>query len=297
MTAHQITENDIITSNQLPEPARVIKVMPDGVGVHIMAVGTNTNQFYDRIFQPGEVQVRHVTFAADGERFRLAALAERIRAAAQYDPQFAVGISSVDPLPHQIDAVYNYLLRSPRIRFLLADDPGAGKTIMAGLLLKELENRGAVERTLIITPANLTMQWQDEMRTRFSEDFTIIRREQLQMNAGSDIWRYYPRAIMSIDFAKREEVKATFTGVKWDLIVVDEAHRMAAYKYGQKIDKTQAYQLGELLGEQTDHLLLMTATPHRGNPDNFRLLLALLYLCTFCLTTTWCGLPSRSTTT
>lgn len=276
MIAQQINEDDIITSDQLPEPARVINVRSDGTGWRVMAVGIDSNQFYDRTFRSDEVQVRRVTFAADGERFRLAALAARIRAAAQYDPRFAVGVSQVDPLPHQIDAVYNYLLRSPRIRFLLADDPGAGKTIMAGLLLKELENRGVVERTLIVTPANLTMQWQDELLNRFGADFTIIRREQLQAAGGSQLWRHYPRAIISIDFAKRDEVMATMEGVKWDLIIVDEAHKMAAYKYGQKIDKTQAYRLGEQLGEQTDHLLLMTATPHRGNPDNFRLLLSLL---------------------
>jgi hypothetical protein len=241
-----------------------------------MAVGVESNQFYDRTFIPDEITIRRVTFAADGERFRLAALAERIRAAAQYDPQFAIGVSQIEPLPHQIDAVYNYLLRSPRIRFLLADDPGAGKTIMAGLLLKELEQRGAVERVLVVTPANLTMQWQDELREKFSSGFTIIRREQFVAHSGQDLWHKHPRAIMSVDFARRKEVRDTFEGVKWDLVIVDEAHKMAAYQYGEKVEKTQAYQLGEALSERADHLLLMTATPHRGNIDNFRLLMALL---------------------
>lgn len=276
MTIPTIVPGDIITSAQLPEPAKVIQVFPDGATIRIMAVGVDSNQFYDRTYTSGEVSVRHVTFAADGERFRLAVLADRIRAAAQYDPQFAIGVSQIDPLPHQIDAVYNHLLRSPRIRFLLADDPGAGKTIMAGLLLKELEHRGAIERVLVIAPANLTMQWQDELRMKFSADFTIIRREQLAANAGADVWRQHPRAIMSVDFAKREEIRATFEGVKWDLVIVDEAHKMAAYQYGEKVEKTQAYQLGEALSDRTDHFLLMTATPHRGNADNFRLLLALL---------------------
>ena len=276
MTMPTIIPGDIITSTQLPEPAKVIQVLPDGLNLRIMAVGVDTNQFYDRTYAAGEVSVRRVTFAADGERFRLAVLADRIRAAAQYDPQFAIGVSQIDPLPHQIDAVYNHLLRAPRIRFLLADDPGAGKTIMAGLLLKELESRGAIERVLVISPANLTMQWQDELRMKFSSDFTIIRREQMAANAGADVWRQHPRAIMSVDFAKREEIRATFEGVKWDLVIVDEAHKMAAYQYGEKVEKTQAYQLGEALSDRTDHLLLMTATPHRGNADNFRLLLALL---------------------
>ncbi len=272
----QIARDDIITSDQLPEPARVLFVQVQNGKLLIQAVGVETNQFYDRAFGPDELRVRRVTFDRDGDRFRLAVLAERIRAAAQYDPHFAIGVSQIDPLPHQIDAVYNHLLQAPRIRFLLADDPGAGKTIMAGLLLKELENRGAVERVLVVSPANLTMQWQDEMRLRFNTDFTIIRREQLQANSGSDIWRHHPRAIMSVDFAKRDEVRATMEGSKWDLVIVDEAHKMAAYQYGAKVEKTRAYQLGEALSERCDHLLLMTATPHRGNPDNFRLLLALL---------------------
>lgn len=276
MTQLSLQPDDIFTSPQIHEPVRVVQVIPQGARWRIKAVGVESNQFYDRVFTPDEITVRRVTFNADGERFRLAVLAERIHAAAQFDPQFAIGLAQIDPLPHQLDAVYNYLLRSPRIRFLLADDPGAGKTIMAGLLLKELECRGAVERVLVVAPANLTMQWQDEMRDRFSTDFTVIRREQLQANPGADIWRQHPRAIMSVDFAKREDVRATFEGATWDLVIVDEAHKMAAYQYGDKVEKTQAYQLGEALSERTDHLLLMTATPHRGNPDNFRLLLALL---------------------
>jgi SNF2 family DNA or RNA helicase len=276
MSILQVNVNDIIVSHQLPEPARVIVVTPEGTGLRIGAAGIDTNQFYDRVFQPGEFTIRRVTFAADGERFRLAALADRIQAAAQFDPHFAVGMSQVDPLPHQIDAVYNHMLKSPRIRFLLADDPGAGKTIMAGLLLKELQHRGVVERALVVAPANLTMQWQDEMQMRFGEAFTVIRSEQLKAHPGSAVWTHHPRAVISVDLAKRKEVTETFAGVKWDLVVVDEAHKMAAYRYGDKIDKTQAYQLGEQLSAQTDHLLLMTATPHRGDPDNFRLLLMLL---------------------
>lgn len=267
---------DIVTSSQLPGPARVISAALRGANTHLQVVVLDTNQFYDREFAPGEFAVRRVELDADGERFRLAALAERIRAAAQYDPQFAVSASQVEPLPHQIDAVYNHLLRSPRIRFLLADDPGAGKTIMAGLLLKELQYRGAVEQVLIVTPANLTLQWRDELRDKFGEQFEVVRRDQLRAFAGPEVWRRHPRAIISVDLARRAEVRETLTGMHWDLVIVDEAHKMAAYKYGAEVDKTQGYQLGEALAAQTDHLLLMTATPHRGNPDNFRLLLALL---------------------
>lgn len=271
-----VNVDDIIESNQLPEPVKVVMVQPEGSGLRIMGPGIDTNQFYNRVFEPGQFTVRRVTFAADGERFRLAVLAERIRAAAQFDPHFAIGMSQIDPLPHQIDAVYNHLLRSPRIRFLLADDPGAGKTIMAGLLLKELQQRGVVERTLVVAPANLTMQWQDELSTRFGEEFSVIRSPELKAHPGATIWNKHPRAVISVDLARRKEVRDSFDGVKWDLVIVDEAHKMAAYQYGQKVDKRQAYILGEELSQRTDHMLLMTATPHRGNVDNFRLLLALL---------------------
>ena len=268
--------DEIITSPQLPGSARVIVAIPEGGGVRIKAFTLDDEKFHDRLFQEGEFTIRRTSFDGDGTRFRLAALAERIRAAAQYDPQFAVGASQVDPLPHQIEAVYKHLLRSPRIRFLLADDPGAGKTIMAGLLMKELQYRGAVERTLIVTPANLTLQWADEIRTKFGEDFSMLRSEDLRATPGPALWQKHPRAIISIDLARRLEWLESFEGVHWDLVIVDEAHKMAAYKYGQKVDKTRAYQLGEALATRTDHFLLMTATPHRGDPDNFRLLLSLL---------------------
>lgn len=271
-----VAVDDIIESNQLPEPVKVVMVQPDGKGLRIMGAGVNTNQFYDRVFDADQFTVRRVTFAADGERFRLAALADRIRAAAQFDPHFAIGVSQIDPLPHQIDAVYNHLLRAPRIRFLLADDPGAGKTIMAGLLLKELQHRGVVERVLVVAPANLTMQWQDEMQLRFGEEFAVIRSSELKAHPNGTVWNKYQRTVISIDLARRPDVRASFEGVRWDLVIVDEAHKMSAYQYGEKVEKRQAYQLGEDLSQRTDHLLLMTATPHRGNVDNFRLLLSLL---------------------
>ncbi len=192
----------------------------------------------------------------------------------EYDPYFSLSIARVDPLPHQLEAVYEYFLKLPRIRFLLADDPGAGKTIMAGLLLKELKIRGLVKRTLIVTPANLSFQWQREMKDKFREQFEVIRSDVLRANYGSNPWQEKSQVITSVSWVSRiEDAKDSLLRSHWDLIIVDEAHKMSAYNSDKK---TLAYQLGESLSAMTDHYLLMTATPHKGDPANFCLFLALL---------------------
>jgi superfamily II DNA or RNA helicase len=209
--------------------------------------------------------------------FRLAAEAHRIRLAFQYDPHFAVSVSQVDPLPHQMDAVYSHLLTQPQIRFLIADDPGAGKTIMAGLTLKELKYRGLVERALIVTPANLTDQWRRELKDKFGEVFTVINRGTVGSAYGRNVWEDSPQCITSIDFvARQDDILNQLRDVRWDIVIVDEAHKMAAYRYGMKVNKTQRYEFGEFVQDRTDHLLFLTATPHKGDPDNFALLLQLL---------------------
>ncbi|MDI6631854.1 MAG: DEAD/DEAH box helicase, partial [Thermoanaerobacteraceae bacterium] len=172
-----------------------------------------------------------------------------------------------------LEAVYHYILPLPRIRFLLADDAGAGKTIMAGLLLKELKLRGLVARTLIVAPANLAFQWQREMRDRFRERFDIIRGVDLRNAYGVNPWQDKPQVITSMDWAKREEVLESLGRTAWDLVIVDEAHRMSA---SDPEHKTERYRLGELLSQKTHHLLLLTGTPHKGDPLNFCLFLQLL---------------------
>jgi superfamily II DNA or RNA helicase len=180
----------------------------------------------------------------------------------------------VDPLPHQLEAVYDSFLRLPRIRFLLADDPGAGKTIMAGLLIKELKVRGLVKRILIVTPANLSFQWQRELKDKFQEKFEVVRSDVLRANYGSNPWQEKNQVVTSISWVSRiEDAKESLLRSHWDLIIVDEAHKMSAYSSDKK---TLAYELGERLSEMTDHYLLMTATPHKGDPENFRLFLQLL---------------------
>ena len=214
------------------------------------------------------------TFDGDANRFRLAIEALRLGIAYEYDPYFSLSIARVDPLPHQLEAVYDYFLKQPRIRFLLADDPGAGKTIMAGLLIKELKIRGLIKRVLIVTPANLTFQWQRELKDRFRENFAIIRGDVLRANYGANPWQDNDQVITSIAWISRiDDARQSLLRSHWDLVIVDEAHKMSAYSEDKK---TLAYQLGEALSEATDHLLLLTATPHKGDPENFSLFLRLL---------------------
>jgi len=213
-------------------------------------------------------------FDGDAHRFRLGIEALRLGLAYEYDPYFSLSIARVDPLPHQLEAVYDYFIKLPRIRFLLADDPGAGKTIMAGLLIKELKIRGLVQRTLIVAPASLSFQWQRELKDKFRENFEIIRSDVLRANYGSNPWQDKNQLITSVSWVSRiEDAKESLLRSHWDLIIVDEAHKMSAYSADKK---TLAYQLGESLSQMTDHYLLMTATPHKGDPENFCLFLSLL---------------------
>ncbi len=250
-----------------------------GESVKLVSKGLRTGQVHDPILstaQLSQLTVSPVTEPFDGDpaRFRLGVEAERLGLAYEYDPYFSLSIARVDPLPHQLEAVYEYFLALPRIRFLLADDPGAGKTIMAGLLLKELKIRGLVRRTLIVAPANLTFQWQREMKDKFREQFEVMRGEILRSQYGQNPWQEKNQVVTSISWISRiEDAKESLLRSHWDLIVVDEAHKMSAYSHEKK---TLAFQLGEKLADRTDHYLLMTATPHKGDPENFRLFLSLL---------------------
>ncbi|KPM50638.1 hypothetical protein ACG83_39595 [Frankia sp. R43] len=204
---------------------------------------------------------------------------QRIRLAFAHDPLFAVSLSGVRGLPHQIEAVYRHMLPQPRLRFVLADDPGAGKTIMSGLLLKELRLRAAVERCLILCPAPLTTQWQDEMMDKFDEQFEIINSERTHRQLGGNAWERYSLAIASIDFAKQESVRGDLLRTEWDLVIVDEAHKASAFtKRGrdESIVKTKRYTLVEGVAQRSERLLLLTATPHSGDEDRFTRFLGLL---------------------
>jgi superfamily II DNA or RNA helicase len=201
---------------------------------------------------------------------------QRIALAYAYDPYFAVSLSGVRGLPHQIEAVYRHLLPQPRLRFVLADDPGAGKTIMAGLLLKELKLRGVVDRALVVCPAPLTIQWQDELLDRFDERFRIVTSQEVKWQLGGNPWQQHNQVITSLDFAKQDEVLPGLLLADWDLVVVDEAHKCSAVTQGEAVRRTRRYVLAEELSKRTERLLLLTATPHSGDEDRFTHFLALL---------------------
>jgi len=272
--------NSIVEGPIFPEPIEISTTVSMGESVKIIGKGLKTGQFYDPVLSPEQLEtLRNVTpkveaFDGDAFNFRLGIEALRLGMAHEYDPFFSLSIARVDPLPHQLEAVYDYFLKLPRIRFLLADDPGAGKTIMAGLLVKELKIRGLIRRILIVTPANLTFQWQREMREKFGERFEVIRGVVLRANYGSNPWQEKDQVITSMPWVARiEDAKESLLRSHWDLVIVDEAHKMSAYSSEKK---TLAYQLGEALSKMTDHYLLMTATPHKGDPQNFCLFLRLL---------------------
>src|SRR2546422_87781 len=219
------------------------------------------------------------SFEGDGARFRLVSEAHRIRLAHLFDPVLAVHTSLVEPLPHQITAVYDAMLPRQPLRFLLADDPGAGKTIMAGLLIKELIARGDLHRCLVVCPGSLAEQWQDELYRRFHLRFDILTNDKLEAAATGNWFLETNLAIARLDKLSRNEdvqVKLAAPDCRWDLIVCDEAHKMSATFFGGEIKYTKRYKLGQLLSTLTRHFLLMTATPHNGKEEDFQLFMALL---------------------
>jgi len=216
-------------------------------------------------------------FSADATAFKLAAEALRIRMAARFDPMLAVHTSDLEPLPHQIEAVYGELIARTPLRFLLADDPGAGKTIMAGLYIKELMLRGDLERCLIVAPGSLVEQWQEELAEKFGMRFELLTRQLADATADGSVFTRFPLLIARMDqLSRSDDLRQQLDRSDWDLVVVDEAHRMSAHYFGPELKTTKRYQLGQLLGRHTRHLLLMTATPHAGKEEDFQLFMALL---------------------
>jgi SNF2 family DNA or RNA helicase len=219
------------------------------------------------------------SFDGDGSNFRLVSEAIRINLAHLFDPVLAVHTSLVEPLPHQITAVYETMLPRQPLRFLLADDPGAGKTIMAGLLIKELIARGDLQRCLIVCPGSLAEQWQDELYTRFQLPFEILTNDKLEASRTGNWFLESNLVIARLDKLSRNEdvqEKLKAPDCQWDLIVCDEAHKMSASFFGGEVNYTKRYRLGQLLSSITRHFLLMSATPHSGIEANFQLFMALL---------------------
>jgi superfamily II DNA or RNA helicase len=216
-------------------------------------------------------------FDAEGAEFRLAAEAQRMQLAALSDPMLAVSTSDLEPLPHQIRAVYEEMLPRSPLRFLLADDPGAGKTVMAGLYAKELALRGDLQRCLIVAPGSLVEQWQEELAAKVGLHFELLSRPMVEGTLNGSVFDQHPLLIARMDqLARDDDLQAQLAESSWDLVVVDEAHRMSARWYGAELTTTRRYKLGQLLGRVTRNLLLMTATPHAGRNEDFAAFLQLL---------------------
>ena len=224
-------------------------------------------------------QARPWSFDGDGALFRLVSEAQRIRLAHLFDPLLAVHTSDVEPLPHQITAVYEAMLPRSPLRFLLADDPGAGKTIMAGLLIKEMIARGDLQRCLVVCPGALAEQWQDELYRRFQLPFEILTNDKLEAARTGNWFLETDLVIARLDKLSRDEEvqqKLKARDCDWDLVVCDEAHKMSASYFSNELRYTKRYRLGQLLSDLTRHFLLMTATPHNGKEEDFQLFMALL---------------------
>lgn len=271
-----------IKSKRWSEPVEIDKI--DILDEYVLIIGSTINSDshvkdlvpINEVLTEFNINTIEIDFSSDSNELFLAFETKRYRYASLYDPLLAVNTSKVDPLPHQIEAVYGYILKLPRIRFLIADDPGAGKTIMAGLIIKELKLRNLIKKVLIVVPGHLKDQWRRELKERFEEIFVVIDRGFMDSHHGENVWQKENQTITSIDFAKREEIIPSISSSDFDLVIVDEAHKMSAYKYGDKTTKSERYKLGEILSKNSNNLLFLTATPHKGDPENFRLFLDLL---------------------
>ena len=281
MDVLDLKEGVLIEGPKWPEPVEVNKADPQHDGVRIIGSQIPSGAHVDVMLSGGELAsicLKKIDCDFSGEPWKvfLALETVRYRFASMYDPLLAMNTSKVDPLPHQIDAVYGHVLKMPRIRFLLAHDPGAGKTIMAGLIIKELKLRHLARKILIVVPGHLKDQWRRELKDKFEESFVIADRGTTDALYGESIWHKENQLITSVDFAKRDQISASLRSAQFDLVIVDEAHKMAAYKYSERITKTSRYRLGEILSDNSEHLLFLTATPHKGDNENFRLFLDLL---------------------
>ncbi len=250
-----LKEGSIIEGPFWPEPVEVKKIEERSFGFRIIGSTLYSRSHIDHLIshdELGRIKKRELTltFTGNAEEVFLAVECLRFQYASIFDAFLAMNISKIDPLPFQIDAVYGYVLKLPKVRFMIADDPGAGKTIMAGLIIKELKLRGIINRILIVVPGHLKDQWRRELKEKFQETFTVVTRQIMDAHYGENIWERENQIITSIDFAKRDEILNTLTLVHWDLVIVDEAHKMAAYRYGNNFSKTDRYKLGEILSKK-----------------------------------------------
>lgn len=280
----QIQKNAAISGLEPGQVVRIVTTEPVGYNALTVYYKTADGTLRERmLFRTDEANLslaesgRPWAFDAPGDAFKLAAEAYRINLAHLFDPMMAVHTSNVEPLPHQITAVYESMLPRQPLRYVLADDPGAGKTIMAGLFIRELLMRADAKRVLIVAPGSLVEQWQDEMFEKFGLSFTLFSREQVEQSRSGNPFDDFDLLIARVDqLARSEDLQEKLMLTQWDLVVVDEAHKLSASYFGNKVNKTKRFLLGETLGAITRHFLLMTATPHNGKEEDFQLFMSLL---------------------
>jgi len=264
--------------------ATLVAVVPIAEGAVQVIYKTPDGTLKDRLLGRADeatialaTEERPWAFDGDGENFKLAVEAKRIDLAFLFDPMMAVHTSNVEPLPHQITAVYESMLPRQPLRFVLADDPGAGKTIMAGLYIRELIMRADSRRILIVAPGSLVEQWREEMFEKFGLEFRVFTKDLEAATPSGNPIEDLDHLIVRLDqMARNEDLQDKLCAAGWDLVVFDEAHKLAAHFYGNKLEKTGRFRFAEKLGAQTRHLLLMTATPHNGKEEDFQLFLSLL---------------------
>lgn len=278
---------DIINGPFFPETIEIKKLEAFGEDYHLLeGIGRQSNQYYEQLLTSHDIEKlavvstsRDLSIDLSGETIQQRLLYLILELEDRFSKTRALGNQEVIPLPHQIEAVYSRMLPSSNIRYLLADDPGAGKTIMSGMLIKELKARESVKRILVLVPPLVLRQWQEEMDEKFQESFKIINRAVLNEYGSLNPFMENDHCLASIYWSTRDEIKELILEAQFDLVIVDEAHKMAAYSYGKikkKTSKTRLYQLGEKLLAKTEHCLLLTATPHKGDAENFRLLMKLI---------------------
>ncbi|MBV9670011.1 MAG: DEAD/DEAH box helicase, partial [Acidobacteriales bacterium] len=264
--------------------ATVVAVVPIGDGAVQVLYKTPEGTIKDRLLgRDDEASISLATverpwaFDGNGDDFKLAVEAKRIDLAFLFDPMMAVHTSNVDALPHQITAVYESMLPRQPLRFVLADDPGAGKTIMAGLYIRELIMRADARRILIVAPGSLVEQWRDELFEKFGLEFRIFSKELEVASPSGNPFEDHDHLIVRLDqMSRSEDAQDKLCLASWDLVVFDEAHKLSAHFYGREMKRTKRFSFAEKIGQHTRHLLLMTATPHNGKEEDFQLFLSLL---------------------
>lgn len=259
-------------------------VEPLGHVVKIWFKDSHTSALEPMTFPISEVERRFEVvesgtsaFRADSETVRLLAESYRLQHAYLFNPVFATETSLIDALPHQLIAVYDHLLKQPRLRFLLADDAGAGKTIMAGLYVREMLLRRLISRVLIVPPAGLVGNWEKELRNLFRLRFQILESADAQrdnpfLDPRNDL------AIVSVDTLWRDRMRTClFDAPLYDLVIFDEAHKLSARRNADgTVEQSNRYTLAADIAAQNRHLLLLTATPHMGKDEPYYFLWRLL---------------------